>query len=50
MTDWYQVTIQYKGDNLMVKYIIVLEIVGLELYHLESDLLPNVSDIAAQGG
>ena len=42
-------TVQYKGDSFMVKYIIVLDIVGLELGHIESNLLPNVSDIAAQG-
>ena len=33
----------------MLKYIVVLDIVGLELGHVESGLLPNISDIAAQG-
>ena len=33
----------------MIKYIIVLDIVGLELGDLESGLLPNISDIATQG-
>jgi predicted AlkP superfamily pyrophosphatase or phosphodiesterase len=49
MAERYQVAVQYKSDNFVVKYIIVLDIVGLELGHLESNLLPNVSDIAAQG-
>jgi predicted AlkP superfamily pyrophosphatase or phosphodiesterase len=49
MVERYQVAVQYKSDNFVVKYIIVLDIVGLELGHLESNLLPNVSDIAAQG-
>lgn len=33
----------------MVKYIIVLDIVGLEIGHIESNLLPNIEDIAAHG-
>jgi predicted AlkP superfamily pyrophosphatase or phosphodiesterase len=33
----------------VLKYIVVLDIVGLELGHVESGLLPNISDIAAQG-
>ena len=33
----------------MVKYIIVLDIVGLEIGHIESNLLPNIGDIAAHG-
>lgn len=33
----------------MVRHIVVLDIVGLELDHIESDLLPNIKDIAAQG-
>ena len=49
MAERYQVAVQYKSDNFVVKYIIVLDIVGLEFGHLESNLLPNVSDIAAQG-
>ena len=49
MAERYQVAVQYKSDNFVVKYIIVFDIVGLELGHLESNLLPNVSDIAAQG-
>src|SRR5919199_4995192 len=49
MADGYQVAVQYKSDNFVVKYIIVLDIVGLELGHIESNLLPNVSDIATQG-
>jgi predicted AlkP superfamily pyrophosphatase or phosphodiesterase len=43
------VTIQNKGDDLVVKHILVLDIVGLELDHIESGLLPNIRDIAAQG-
>jgi predicted AlkP superfamily pyrophosphatase or phosphodiesterase len=33
----------------MVRHIVVLDIVGLELDHIESGLLPNIGDIAAQG-
>src|SRR5215212_7747545 len=33
----------------MIKYIIVLDIVGLEFGHIESNLLPNIGDIAAHG-
>jgi predicted AlkP superfamily pyrophosphatase or phosphodiesterase len=33
----------------MVRHIVVLDIVGLELDHIESDLLPNIRDIAAEG-
>src|ERR671938_2151851 len=33
----------------MVRHIVVLDIVGLELDHIKSDLLPNIRDIAAQG-
>src|ERR1051325_7892473 len=33
----------------MVKYIIVLDIVGLEIGHIDSNLLPNIGDIAAHG-
>jgi predicted AlkP superfamily pyrophosphatase or phosphodiesterase len=33
----------------VVRHIVVLDIVGLELDHIESDLLPNIKDIAAQG-
>src|ERR671939_1041717 len=33
----------------MVKYIIVLDIVGLEVGHIDSNLLPNIGDIAAHG-
>lgn len=33
----------------MVRHIVVLDIVGLELDHIKSDLLPNIKDIAAQG-
>src|SRR5919199_3066919 len=49
MAGWYQLAVQYKSDNFVVKYIIVLDIVGLELGHLGSNLLPNVSNIATQG-
>src|SRR5918911_471841 len=49
MANWYQVAVQYKSESFVVKYIIVLDIVGLEHGHLGSNLLPNVSNIAEQG-
>jgi predicted AlkP superfamily pyrophosphatase or phosphodiesterase len=33
----------------MIKHIIVLDIVGLEIGHIESNLLPNIGDVAAHG-
>jgi len=33
----------------MIKYIIVLDIVGLEIGHIESNALPNIGDIAVHG-
>jgi predicted AlkP superfamily pyrophosphatase or phosphodiesterase len=33
----------------MIKYIIVLDIVGLEIGQIESNLLPNIGNIAAHG-
>ena len=33
----------------MVRHIVVLDIVGLELDHIDSDLLPNIRNIAAEG-
>ncbi|MGB6627305.1 MAG: ectonucleotide pyrophosphatase/phosphodiesterase, partial [Nitrososphaeraceae archaeon] len=34
---------------MLVKHIIVLDIVGLEPNHLESGLIPNIANIAAEG-
>src|ERR687888_2825602 len=34
---------------MVKKHIVVLDIVGLELDHIESDLLPNIRNIAAEG-
>ena len=33
----------------MIKYIIVLDVVGLEIHHIESNILPNIGNIAAHG-
>lgn len=33
----------------MIKYIIVLDVVGLELNHIYSGLVPNIANIAAEG-
>src|ERR671926_56563 len=33
----------------MIKHIIVLDIVGLEIGHIESGILPNIGRIAAHG-
>jgi predicted AlkP superfamily pyrophosphatase or phosphodiesterase len=33
----------------VVRHIVVLDIVGLELDHIDSDLLPNIRNIAAEG-
>jgi predicted AlkP superfamily pyrophosphatase or phosphodiesterase len=43
------VTIQIEGEDILVRHIVVLDIVGLELEYIESDLLPNIRDIAAEG-
>jgi predicted AlkP superfamily pyrophosphatase or phosphodiesterase len=33
----------------MIKYYIVIDIVGLEFNHLQSDIIPNISRIASEG-
>ena len=33
----------------MIKYYIVIDIVGLEFDHLQSDIIPNISRIASEG-
>jgi len=33
----------------MIKYHIVIDIVGLEFHHLQSDIIPNISRIASEG-
>ncbi|HZA08138.1 MAG TPA: alkaline phosphatase family protein, partial [Nitrososphaeraceae archaeon] len=33
----------------MIKYIVVIDVVGLELDHIYSGLVPNIANVAAEG-